>query len=134
METTAPVVAQAQVVTERFVAALAARDRAAATRLYAPEARFEAHVPGWDPTVVGPVVIGELLQDFFIGRDDFRVTRSEILTEGASAALNFDLTWRTPDDDASCLCFQSHTFAIEAGKIRLHRMYCAGVRVFPDPE
>ena len=134
MVTTALAVAEAQVVTEQFVAALAARDRAAATSLYAPEARFEAHVPGWDPTVEGPAVIGELLQDFFIGRDDFRVTRSEIITEGASAALNFDLAWRTAEHDASCRCFQSHTFAIEAGKIRLHRMYCAGVRVFPDPE
>ena len=134
METTALAVTEAQAVAEQFVAALVARDRPAATGLYAPEARFEAHVPGWDPTAVGPGVIGELLQDFFIGRDDFRVIRSEILTDGAAAALNFDLTWRTPDDDASCLCFQSHTFAIEAGKIRLQRMYCAGVRVFPDPE
>ena len=133
METAARMMAEAQVVTDQFVAALAARDRAAVTRLYTPEARFEAHVPGWDPAVVGPGEIGELLQDFFIGRDDFRVIRSEVLTAGGAAALNFDLTWRTPDDDASCLCFQSHTFAIEAGKIRLHRMYCAGVRVFPDP-
>jgi ketosteroid isomerase-like protein len=133
METAAQTVAEAQVVTDEFVAALAARDRAAVMRLYAPEARFEAHVPGGDPAVVGPGEIGELLQGFFIGRDDFRVIRSEVLAEGGAAALNFDLTWRTPDDDASCLCFQSHTFAIEAGKIRLQRMYCAGVRVFPDP-
>src|SRR5690349_1894605 len=52
-------------VIERFVAALAARDRAAATALYAPDALFEAHVPGWDPIVEGPAEIGELLDDFF---------------------------------------------------------------------
>ena len=119
-------------VVERFVAALAARDGAAATALYAPEARFEVHVPDWDPVVEGPAEIGELLQGFFIGRDGFRVARSEILAEGPAAALNFDLEWRAADDGAPCLCFQSHAFTIAAGQIQQHRMYCAGVRVFRD--
>ena len=119
-------------VIERFVAALVARDRAAATALYAPDAQFEAHVPGWDPVVEGPGEIGILLDDFFIGRDDFRVSRSEILAEGQMAALNFDLEWRAAEDGAPCFCFQSHAFALADGQIRLHRMYCAGVRVFRD--
>jgi hypothetical protein len=119
-------------VVERFVAALAARDRGAATTLYTPDAQFEAHVPGWDPVVEGPAEIGDLLQDFFIGRDGFRVIRSEIVAEGPMAALNCDLQWRAAEDGAPCLCFQSHAFAVEAGQIRLHRMYCAGVRVFRD--
>jgi ketosteroid isomerase-like protein len=119
-------------VVERFVAALAARDRAAAMTLYAPEAHFEAHVPDWDPIAEGPAAIGELLQGFFIGRDGFRVARSEILAEGPAAALNFDLEWCAADDGAPCLCFQSHAFTIAAGQIQRHRMYCAGVRVFRD--
>src|SRR3954454_12986818 len=119
-------------VVEQFVAALAARDRAAATALYATEACFEVHVPDWDPVVEGPAEIGELLEGFFIGRDGFRVARSEILAEGPAAALNFDLEWRASGDGAPCLCFQSHAFAIAAGQIQLHRMYCAGVRVFRD--
>jgi ketosteroid isomerase-like protein len=119
-------------VVERFVAALARRDRAAATALYAPDAVFEAHVPGGDPVVEGHAEIGELLEDFFIGRDGFRVERSEIVAEGQTAALNFDLRWRADGDGAPCLCFQSHAFAVADGQIRLHRMYCAGVRVFRD--
>lgn len=126
--------AAGQAVVEQFVAALAARDHAAATTLYAPEARFEVHVPDWDPIVEGPEAIGELLQGFFTRRDDFRIARSEILAEGSAAALNFDLEWRAADDGAPCLCFQSHAFTIIAGQIRLHRMYCAGVRVFRDLE
>jgi ketosteroid isomerase-like protein len=119
-------------VVERFVAALAARDREAAIALYTPDALFEAHVPGWDPVVEGPGEIGELLEDFFIGRDDFRVNRSEIVADGPMAALNFDLQWRAAEDGAPCLCFQSHAFALADGRIQLHRMYCAGVRVFRD--
>lgn len=119
-------------VVEQFVAALAARDRWAAMALYTPDALFEAHVPGWDPVVEGPDEIGELLDGFFIERDDFRVSRSEIVADGPMAALNFDLQWRAAEDGAPCLCFQSHAFAVEAGQIRLHRMYCAGVRVFRD--
>ena len=119
-------------VVERFVAALVVRDRAAATALYAPDAQFEAHVPGWDPVVEGPSEIGDLLDDFFIGRDGFRVDRSEILAEGQLASLNFDLQWRSAEDGAPCLSFQSHAFALRDGQIRLHRMYCAGVRVFRD--
>ncbi len=119
-------------VVERFVAALAARDREAATALYAPDALFEAHVPGWDPIVEGPMEIGELLEDFFIGRDGFRVGRSEIVADGPMAALNFDLEWRAAGDGAPCLCFQGHAFALADGRIRLHRMYCPGVRVFRD--
>jgi hypothetical protein len=119
-------------VVERFVAALAARDRAAATALYASDAQFEVHVPGWDPVVEGRGEIGDLLDDFFIGRDDFKVNRSEILAEGQAAALNFDLQWRAAEDSAPCLSFQSHAFALADGQIRLHRMYCAGVRVFRE--
>src|SRR5688572_22247074 len=119
-------------VVERFVAALASRDRAAATALYASDAQFEVHVPGWDPVVEGPGEIGDLLDDFFIGRDGFKVNRSEILAEGQTAALNFDLQWRAAEDGAPCLCFQSHAFALADGQIHLHRMYCAGVRVFRE--
>lgn len=115
-------------VVERFVRALAARDGAAAAALYAPDARFEAHVPGWDPTVVGPTEIAELLDGFFLAREGFQVTRSDILTDGPAAALTFDLAWDADTPDAICRCFQSHTFAIEAGQIRAQRMYCAGIR------
>jgi limonene-1,2-epoxide hydrolase len=119
-------------VVERFVAALAARDREAATALYAPGAQFEVHVPGWDTVVEDPAEIGDLLDHFFIGRAGFRVDRSEIVAEGALAALNFDLQWRAGEEGAPCRSFQSHAFALADGQIRVHRMYCAGVRVFRD--
>lgn len=115
-------------VVERFMAALAARDGAAALALYSPDARFEAHVPGWDPVVEGPEAIGDLLQGFFLDRDGFRVTRSEVVADGRAAALNFDLAWRAADDGTPCRCFQSHAFTIAGGRIRHQRMYCAGVR------
>jgi limonene-1,2-epoxide hydrolase len=121
-------------VAERFIQALAQRDGAAATTLYAPDARFEAHVPGWDPIVEGPEAIGDLLHGFFLARDGFRVARSEILADGPAAALTCDLEWRAADDGAPCRCFQSHTFQIAAGRIRLQRMYCAGVRVLRDED
>jgi hypothetical protein len=116
-------------VVEQFVRALAARDLAATKALYAPDALFEVHVPGWDALVDDPAEIGDLLQDFFVGRDAFRVSQYEILGADQTAAVRLNLEWRDAHDGAPCVCFQSHFFETEAGAIHLHRMYCAGVRV-----
>ncbi|HET8629018.1 MAG TPA: nuclear transport factor 2 family protein [Thermomicrobiales bacterium] len=117
-------------VVERYVQALAARSLGGALALYAPGARFEVHVPGRDTLVEEPGEIGALLQDFFIGRDAFRVAERQILDRAGTAALRMHLEWRDEADGAPCVCFQSHFFEVEAAQIRLHRMYCAGVRVY----
>ncbi|GEM_PF-6694700 len=116
-------------VPERFVAALKERDLRAAMALYVPDARFEAHVPGWDVLVDQPAEIGALLDDFLIGRDAFRVLRYQIVREGETAALRCDLQWRDAEDGAPCRCYQSHFFDLAGEQICFHTMYCAGVRV-----
>jgi hypothetical protein len=116
-------------VMEQFVAAIAARDLQATMALYTPDARFEAHVPGWDVTVDEPRDVSALLDDFLIGRDGFRVQRYRVIGEEDSAALRCDLEWRDADDGAPCQCFQAHFFELEGRSIRFHHMYCAGVRV-----
>jgi len=121
--------ASGSAVVERFVRALAGRDLGATLALYAPDALFEVHVPGWDALVEEPAEIGELLQDFFIGREGFRVSQHQILGEGRTAAQRVNLEWRDAEDGAPCVCFQSHFFETEEGAVHLHRMYCAGVRV-----
>ena len=39
------------------------------------------------------------------------------------------MRWRDANDGLPCLCFQSHFFDVDDERIRVHRMYCAGVRV-----
>jgi len=121
--------ATTNLVAERFVAAIAARDLGAAMALYAPEATFEAHVPGWDVSVDEPADVSGLLDDFLIGRDGFRVLRYRVIGEEGAAALRCDLQWHDEEDGAPCLCYQSHFFEVAGDRIRYHHMYCAGVRV-----
>lgn len=121
--------ATSNMVVERFVAALTARDLGAAMALYTPDARFEAHVPGWDVVVDEPSDVSNLLEDFLIGRDGFRMLHYRVIGEEGAAALRCDLQWRDAEDGAPCLCFQSHFFELAGERIRYHHMYCAGVRV-----
>jgi ketosteroid isomerase-like protein len=116
-------------VIDGFVAALAARDLGAAVDLYAPEAVFEPHVPGWDGATTDRAEIGAWLDDFFVSRDGFRVEEQQIIRQGDVAALRIVMTWREAETGAPCLCFQSHFFDLDGEHIRVHRMYCAGVRV-----
>jgi ketosteroid isomerase-like protein len=116
-------------VIDRFVEALAARDLAAAVDLYAPAAVFEPHVPGWDGVTDDRDEIGAWLDSFFISRESFRVVDREIVRQGDVAALRIVMRWRDADAGRPCLCFQSHFFDLDDEGIRLHRMYCAGVRV-----
>jgi ketosteroid isomerase-like protein len=125
-------------VIEDFVDALAARDLAAAVNLYARDAVFETHVPGWDGVTDDRAEIGEWLDDFFISRDGFRVVDRQIIRQGEVAALRIVMRWRDTDGGHPCLCFQSHFFDLDGERIRFHRMYCAGMRVTevddaPDP-
>ena len=114
---------------ERFVQALGDRSVASALELYRPGAVFEPHVPGWDGLTDDRDEMGALLHDFFTSRDGFRVVDRQIIRQGDIAALRFDLRWRDADSGEPCLCFQSHFFELEDERIRLHRMYCAGVRI-----
>ena len=90
---------------------------------------FEPHVPGWDGVTDVRDEIGAWLDDFFLSRDGFRVVDREIIRQGDVAALRIVLRWRDAEGGSPCLCFQSHFFDLEGERIRVHRMYCAGVRV-----
>lgn len=113
----------------RYVDALAARDLPATLSLYAPGAVFEPHVPGWDGVTDDRDEIGAWLDSFFISRDGFRVVDREIIRQGDVAALRIVMRWRDVDGGHPCLCFQSHFFDLDDERIRVHRMYCVGVRV-----
>jgi ketosteroid isomerase-like protein len=116
-------------VIDSFVEALAARDLPAAVDLYAPTAIFEPHVPGWDGVTDDRDEIGDWLDSFFISRDSFRVVDRDIVRQGDVVALRIVMRWRDADAGRPCLCFQSHFFDLDDERIRVHRMYCAGVRV-----
>lgn len=116
-------------VIDGFVEALAARDLPAAVALYAPAAIFESHVPDWDGVTDDRAEISAWLDSFFIRRDGFRVVDRAIVRQGDVAALRIVMRWHNADDGRPCLCFQSHFFDLDAEHIRVHRMYCSGVRV-----
>jgi len=39
------------------------------------------------------------------------------------------MRWRDADGGHPCLCFQRRFFDLDGERIRVHRTYCAGVRV-----
>ena len=125
---TAPASAERQTV-ERFVRALAERDQQAALALYEPAADWEVHVPGGDGLQHGVGEIGELLRPWFTGRDGFEVARYQLVDQGESVALRWELHWRDELDGAPCVSHQSHFFDVRNGRIHRHWLYCSGVRV-----
>jgi hypothetical protein len=116
-----------------FVNLMAKQDLAGVMALYAPDARWEVHVPGWDDLMTDPIEMLDLHQEFF-GRDRFHVDRYELIAAGDSVSLNWDLSWRDRASGLPAVSFQSHTFHIADSGIRLHRMYCAGVRIYDEPD
>lgn len=118
-------------VIERYVELTAAQDLSGIVALYAPDARWDVHVPGWDTTADRPAAIEELQYDLFVhNRDAFAVDDYQLLADGDAVALRWDLSWRDRQDGARCLCFQSHFFRVRDGRIHRHQMYCAGVRAY----
>ncbi len=125
---------RALAIADRFVRLMAAQDLEGVVDLYAPAAVWEVHVPGWDDLLVDRQEMFELHQEFF-GRDRFRIDRYELIADGERVALTWDLGWRDRDTGLPAASFQSHAFVIRDGRIQVHRMYCAGVRVYrPAPE
>jgi hypothetical protein len=120
-------------VVEQFVELMARQDLAGVVSLYAPSAIWVVHVPGWDDQLVDPVEMLDLHQSFF-GRDQFRIDRHEVIASGEAVALNWDLAWRDRSTGLPAASFQCHTFVVADGGIQLHRMYCAGVRVYDEPD
>jgi len=114
---------------KQFVRLMEQQDLAGVVALYAPDALWEVHVPGWDDLLDDPRDMFALHQDFF-GRDQFRIDRHQLIGSGDSVALNWDLGWRDRAHGLPAASFQSHVFDVHGGRIHRHRMYCAGVRVY----
>jgi len=120
-------------IADRFVELMAKQDLNGVVGLYSPGASWEVHVPGWDELLSDPIEMLDLHQSFF-GRDRFRIDRYELIASGDSVALNWDLGWRDRQSGLAAASFQSHVFTIADGGIQLQRMYCAGVRVYEEPD
>lgn len=116
-------------VAEQFVHLMRTQDLAGVVALYAPDAVWEIHVPGWDDRLAEWRELLDQHQEFF-GRDQFRIDRYELIAAGERVALTWDLGWRDRGSGLPAASFQSHTFLVRDGFIRFHRMYCAGVRVY----
>jgi hypothetical protein len=124
---------RALAIADRFVNLMSTQDLNGVVELYAPTAAWEVHVPGWDERLTDRRALLALHQDFF-GRDQFRIDRCQLLADGENVALNWDLGWRDRESGLPAASFQSHVFVIHDDRIELHRMYCAGVRVYePAP-
>lgn len=117
---------------ERLVEALAAQDLDATLDLYAPDARWEFHVPGWDDERQGREAIAAQLIPWFILRDGYEIAGYQLIQEGPVVALRWEQHWRDAGDGAPCTCHQSHFFDVEEGRIRRHWMYCSGVTAHAD--
>lgn len=116
-------------VADAFVRLMANQDLSGVVALYAPDAVWEIHVPGWDDRLTDHRDLLAQHREFF-GRDEFRIDRHELIANGEQVALTWDLGWRDRRSGLPAASFQSHTFLMHDGLIRLHRMYCAGVRVY----
>jgi ketosteroid isomerase-like protein len=127
------VTTQPRDVVARFVELIAAQDLDGLVSLYAPNALWEVHVPGWDGSASCPADLIDLHHGFFVqNRDAFAVDGYQILADGDSVALRWTLSWRDRQDGAHCVSFQSHFFDIANGQIHRHHMYCAGVRAYDE--
>ena len=128
--TTTPTVPNAARATiERLIETLAAQDLDATLALFAPDALWEAHVPGWDTQMRGREEIAERLIPWFIARDDYEIAGYQLAGEGETVALRWEQHWRDAHDGAPCICHQSHFFTVHDGQITRQWMYCAGVNV-----
>jgi ketosteroid isomerase-like protein len=116
-------------VIDRFVDLVAAQDLDGIVALYAPGARWDVHVPGWDGVAKSPVEYRDFHYVYFVEhRDAFSVDGYQLAVEGDTAALRWDLSWTDRRDGARCVSFQCHFFEVHSGLIFRHHMYCAGVR------
>jgi ketosteroid isomerase-like protein len=131
--TTAPTApSEARATIERLIEALAAQNLDAALALFAPDAIWEAHVPGWDTVMQGRDEIAERLIPWFITRDGYEIVGYQVAGEADTVALRWEQHWRDAHDGAPCVCHQSHFFTVRAGHITRQWMYCAGVNVYGE--
>jgi ketosteroid isomerase-like protein len=124
---------QARDLIGRYVELIAAQDLDGVVGLYAPDAHWEVHVPGWDTTADHSAAIEDFQYRFFVhNRDAFAVDGHQLVADGDAVALRWDLSWRDRQGGAHCVSFQSHFFQIRNGLIHRHQMYCAGVRAYDE--
>jgi ketosteroid isomerase-like protein len=111
----------------QLIEALQEQDLDAALALYASDAEWEIHVPGWDTDRVGQEEIAERLVPWFMQRDNYEVVGYSLIEQGNTVALRWEQHWTDGEDGAPCTCHQSHFFEVNHGLVRRHWMYCAGV-------
>ena len=107
----------ARATSERLIEALAAQDRDATLALFAPDAVWEAQVPGWDLVMQGRDELIERLLPWFITRAGYEIVGYQLAGEGDTVALRWEQHWRDSHDGAPCVCHQSHFFTVHDGQI-----------------
>jgi ketosteroid isomerase-like protein len=120
---------------ELLIEALKAQDLATVLDLYAADADWEIHVPGWDTRRSGREDLAERLIPWFIERVGYEIAGYAVLEQGNTVALRWEQHWFDQHDGAPCTCHQSHFFEVEDGLIRRQWMYCSGVMAhYPDED
>jgi hypothetical protein len=108
-------------VTETLACCLESGDFAPLVGAYAPDALFDAHVPGWRFQLEGPEAITEQLRRWWPVPG--RLAAWEVTTSEDGFVVQFERWWRETDD---VNCRQLHRLRLEAGQVVEHVVYCAG--------
>ena len=111
----------------QLIEALQGQDLEAALALYAPDAEWEIHVPGWDTDRTGREEIAERLIPWFMQREAYEIAGYALMEQGNRVALRWEQHWNDSEDGAPCTCHQGHFFEVADGLIQRHWMCCAGV-------
>src|SRR5215208_1398429 len=128
-----PTIADSRGVVERFVELIAAQDLDGLVALYAPDALWEVHVPGWDGVASRSEEARDFHHGFFVQNwDVFTVDDYRLIADGDAVALRWTLSWRDRQDGAHRVSFQSHVFEVVNGLIHRHHMYYAGGRALDE--
>jgi hypothetical protein len=118
-----PETEEEKIVTERLARCLESGDFAPFARAYAPDALFDAHVPGWRFQLEGPEAITGQLRSWWPVQG--RLAAWEVTTsEDGYVVVQFERWWRESDDDVNCR--QLHRLRVEAGQVVSDVVYCAG--------
>jgi hypothetical protein len=124
----------ASTVPGQLLAAIKGRKFTSVARLFASGADFQGWTPSGHWIADEPSTIAKIIEVWFSPGAGSTVTWSNEVQSGKnSAALEFEITWRTEPDDQPRVLRQVYLMTIKNDKIVSARVYCPGLHTeFPE--